>query len=69
MLALLDEPTPAKGEYANAHFKSVNKKMKDLNLADLDTQYRGDAKQYYTFDLLTPNQFPRWIADLKKGKL
>ena len=64
-----DEATPAKEDYANAHFKSVNKKMKDLNLADLDTKYRGDAKQYYTFALLTPNQFPRWIADLKKGKL
>jgi hypothetical protein len=40
-----------------------------LNLADLASQYRDDAKQYYTFDLLTPHQFPSWIADLKKGKL
>ena len=29
----------------------------------------NDAKQHYTFDLLTPNQFTRWFADLKKGRL
>ena len=64
-----DEATPAKAEYAQAHFEKVNKKLSTLNLADIDTQYRADAKQYYTFDLLTPNQFHRWIYDLKKGKL
>jgi len=64
-----DEATPAKTEYAQAHFDKVNKKLGTLNLADLYTPYRADAKQYYTFDLLTPNQFHRWIADLKKGKI
>jgi len=64
-----DEATPKKEEYAKAHFERVNRKLIALNLADLESQYRADAKQYYTFDLLTPNQFPRWIADLKKGKL
>jgi hypothetical protein len=64
-----DEATPAKEEYARAHFERVNKKLRTLNLADLASQYRGDAKQFYTFDLLTPHQFPSWIADLKKGKL
>ena len=43
-------------------------KLKTLNLADIDNQYRADAKQYYTFDLLTPNQYKKWIADLEKGK-
>jgi len=64
-----DEATPAKEEFAKAHFIIVNKKLSTLNLADIDSQYRGDAKQYYTFDLLTPHQFKGWIADLKKGKL
>jgi len=36
-----------------------------INIADIDIQYRNDAKQRYTFDLLTPNQFPGWFADLK----
>jgi len=49
-----DEATPAKEEYAKAHFERVNEKLGTLNLADLEGQYRGDAKQYYTFDLLTP---------------
>jgi len=64
-----DEATPAKEEYAKAHFERVNKKLSRLPLADIDAQYRADAKQYYTFDLLTPNQYHGWIADLKKGKL
>lgn len=64
-----DEATPAKTEYARAHFKKVNMKLKTLNLADIDNQYRADAKQYYTFDLLIPNQYQKWIADLKKGKI
>ncbi|MBL7084049.1 MAG: hypothetical protein ISS41_10555, partial [Candidatus Aminicenantes bacterium] len=64
-----DEATPAKEEYAKVHFERVNKKLSTLNLADIDSQYRADARQYYTFDLLTPNQFQGWISDLKKGKL
>ena len=63
-----DEATPAKAEYAKAHFERVNRKLSALNLADLENRYQPDAKQYYTFDLLTPNQFPHWIADLKKGR-
>jgi len=62
-----DEATPAKEEYAKAHFERVNKKLNRLPLADIDAQYRADAKQYYTFDLLTPQQYRGWIADLKKG--
>ena len=64
-----DEATPAKEEYAKVHFERVNKKLNTLNLADLVSQYRDDAKQYYTFDLLTSNQYHIWFSDLKKGKL
>ncbi|MCD4776207.1 MAG: hypothetical protein K8S15_09195 [Candidatus Aegiribacteria sp.] len=64
-----DEATPAKEEYAKTHFERVNKKLSRLPLADIDAQYWADAKQYYTFDLLTPHQYHGWIADLKKGKL
>ncbi|MCJ7772791.1 MAG: DEAD/DEAH box helicase family protein [Desulfobacterales bacterium] len=63
-----DEATPAKEEYAKAHFERVNEKLSTLNLADLEGQYRGDAKQCYTFALLQPKQYQSWIADLKKGK-
>ena len=64
-----DEATPAKEEYAKDHFERVNEKLSTVNLADIDSQYRADARQHYTFDLLTPHQFSRWIADLKKGRL
>jgi len=64
-----DEATPAKGEYAKAHFEMVNEKLRTVNLADIDSRYRADARQYYTFDLLMPHQFSRWIANLGIGKL
>ncbi|MEA3415714.1 MAG: hypothetical protein U9R02_06080 [Thermodesulfobacteriota bacterium] len=63
-----DKATPAKAEYAKVHFERVNRKLSTLNPADLESRYQPDAKQHYSFDLLTPHQFPRWIADLKKGK-
>jgi type III restriction enzyme len=63
-----DEATPAKDEYAKVHFERVNRKLSALNLADLESRYRSDAKQHYSFDLLTPHHFPGWIADLKSGK-
>jgi type III restriction enzyme len=64
-----DEATPAKEDYAKAHFERVNSKLSTLNLADIENRYQPDAKQYYTFDLLTSNQFQRWIAALKEGRL
>jgi hypothetical protein len=64
-----DEATPAKEDYAKAHFERVNEKLSTLNSADIESRYQPDAKQHYTFDLLTPHQFQRWIADLKKGRL
>ena len=64
-----DEATPKKEEYAKAHFERVNRKLGALNPADLESRYQPDAKQHYTFDLLMPHQFQRWIADLKKGKI
>ncbi len=49
--------------------KAIKKlKLSALNLADLESRYRSDAKQHYSFDLLTPHHFPGWIADLKSGK-
>ncbi|NVM23307.1 MAG: DEAD/DEAH box helicase family protein [Desulfobacterales bacterium] len=62
-----DEATPAKEDYAKTHFERVNSKLSRLNLADLESRYQSDARQHYTFDLLTPYQFPRWFSDLRKG--
>jgi hypothetical protein len=64
-----DEATPAKEEYAKDHFEGLNKKLSELNPADLSKEYRSDANQHYTFDLLKPNQYQRWINDLRKGKM
>ncbi len=64
-----DEATPSKQEYANAHFERLNTRLKSLNLADLEAQYRSGAKVHYTFDLLTPKGFAGWFVDLKKGRV
>lgn len=64
-----DESTPAKEDCARAHFERLNAKLKALNLADLEPQYRDDARQHCTFHLLTPQDFQRWFSNLKKGTL
>ena len=62
-----DEDTPAKAEYTRAHFERVSNKFQTVNISDINKQYRNNAKQHYTFDLLTPNEFTLWFADLKNG--
>ncbi|MEW6669284.1 MAG: DEAD/DEAH box helicase family protein [Thermodesulfobacteriota bacterium] len=64
-----DEATPAKEEYAKAHFERLNERLKSLNLADLEAKYRADARVYYTFDLLTPVKFLGWFSNLRKGRV
>jgi len=43
-----DEATPAKEDYTKAHFERANKKLSALNLADLESRYRSNAKQHYS---------------------
>jgi type III restriction enzyme len=62
-----DESTPAKAEYAKAHFKKVNQRLKTVNIADISKKYRPDARQHYMFDLLTPVLYDQWFSGLRKG--
>lgn len=64
-----DEATPAKADYARAHFEKVNMKLRATNIGDIEKPYRRDAAQHYTFDLLTPNQYAHWFARLRRGEL
>ena len=62
-----DEATPAKAEWASVHFQKVNLKLQNLNIADIDKQYRNDARQYYTFNLLRPEDYAEWFRGLRRG--
>ncbi|MBA3030871.1 MAG: hypothetical protein FP814_04960 [Desulfobacterium sp.] len=64
-----DEATPAKAEWAKTHFQKVNAKLQNLNIADIDKEYRNGARQYYTFDLLRPGDYVEWFLNLKKGSI
>lgn len=64
-----DEATPAKEEHARVHFERLNRRLRDLNPFNLDSEHRPFAGQYCTFHLLTPKDFSGWFRDLKKGKL
>ena len=64
-----DEATPAKAEYARAHFEKLNQKLREMNIADIPKKHRPDARQHYTFDLLTPALYDRWYTGLRKGML
>jgi type III restriction enzyme len=62
-----DETTPAKADYAKTHFETLNNKLQTVNIADIPKQYRADAKQYYTFDLLKPDDYAGWFNNLRQG--
>lgn len=58
----------AKNEYALEHFRNLNKKLINQNPSDIPEQYREDLKQFYTFDLLTPDEYERWFNNLQIAK-
>ena len=64
-----DEATPAKTEYARAHFEKLNEKIKNTAAGDIPGPYRKYWPPFYTFDLLTPSIYNRWFDDLRKGFL
>lgn len=64
-----DETIPAKAEAGLAHFNSLNQKLRETNPSSVDPVYRPYLKQHYTFDLLRPGQYQRWVGLLKEGKL
>ncbi|MCD6533738.1 MAG: hypothetical protein J7L25_06645, partial [Deltaproteobacteria bacterium] len=62
-----DEATPAKVEWAKKHFASLNEKLLEPLPANLEKNCQDEAKQFYTFDLLTPKTFNRWFEDVQTG--
>lgn len=64
----IDEATPAKAEWAKAHFEAVNEKLLKPLPGNFDRQYKNDIKQFYTFDLLKPDGYGAWFEKLKDGK-
>ena len=47
----------------------LNQKLKEMNIADIPKKHRPDARQHYSFDLLTPALYDQWFSGLRKGKL
>ena len=64
-----DEATPAKAEWAKAHFEAVNEKLLEPLPGNFDRKYKQDIKQFYTFDLLKPDGYANWFSNLEKGKI
>lgn len=64
-----DEATPAKSEWAKAHFEALNEKLAEPMPGNFDYQYMEDIKQFYIFDLLKPEGYANWFGRLKEGKL
>lgn len=62
-----DEATPAKAQWAKAHFESVNAKLLEPLPGDFPPEYKDHIKQFYTFDLLKPEGYVNWFENLRKG--
>lgn len=63
-----DEATPAKAEFAAYHFENVNNKLRSMNIGDIPPEFRAQARQCYTFDLVRPSQYSQWFKKLKEGR-
>ncbi|RLB74571.1 MAG: hypothetical protein DRH03_00730 [Deltaproteobacteria bacterium] len=62
-----DEATPAKVEWAKKHFLTLNEKLLEPLPTTVAEEFQDEAKQFYTFDLLTPNAFNHWFEDVQDG--
>lgn len=64
-----DEATPAKAEWAQTHFESVNEKLLEPLPGNFDKKYKAEIKQFYTFDLLKPEGYVKWFGNFCEGKI
>jgi len=64
-----DEATPAKAEWAKAHFEAVNAKLLEPLPGNFPPENKSDIKQFYTFDLLKPEGYDEWFKHLHVGKI
>ena len=64
-----DETINPKEEWAKAHFKSLNKKLQEVNPNSVDPKSRKFLKQHYIFNLLRPKGYENWFKHLKKGNI
>lgn len=64
-----EEATPAKAEWAKAHFDAVNAKLLEPLPGNFAQEYIKDTKQFYTFDLLKPEGYIQWFQKLCSGQL
>jgi len=64
-----DEATPAKAEWAEAHFESVNAKLLEPLPGNFAKEHKAEIKQFYTFDLLKPEEYANWFGNFREGKI
>lgn len=64
-----DEATPAKADWAKAHFEVLNKKLLEPLPGNFEKRYKQYVKQVYTFDLLTPDGYMNWFESLREGNI
>ena len=63
------DSTRVKGQYAEDHFTSLNRRLKETNPIDLPQPFRDSVNQQYLFYLLRPSDYPGWFSRLKNGLL
>lgn len=64
-----DEITRAKERYGRDHFVAVNKRLDVINPIDVPDDFRAHIYQYYSFYLLTPQEYGNWFGKLRSGTL
>lgn len=63
------EITNAKMKWGKDHFDGLNKVLSNFNEVNIADEYIRDKCTFYTFDLLTPELYTKWFANLRNGKI
>lgn len=61
------EETRAKDLYGQDHFKALNKRLLEVNPADLQEPFRAAVNQQYIFYLLRLSDYAQWFGHLHNG--
>lgn len=64
-----EEVTRAKEKAGQEHFSSLNERLANINDFNLPHEFRSNTSQHYIFELLRPEFYNRWFANLKVGNL
>jgi len=61
------DQTRGKGQYAEDHFLTLNRRLTETNPIDVSEDFRDSLNQQYIFYILRPGEYAGWFTRLRTG--